>query len=176
MIKPHGHGDVHLLLHQSGLLNKLRLDGIEYISIIQDTNGLSFHALPAALGVSIKHQLLMNSLAVPRNCGDAVGAICALKHKHTLKQLLVNIEYNQLALLTHNNEPCIKDALGNDTNKSIYPGNINVLIFQVDKYLQVLARTNGLVPEFINPKYMANTKQFKKPTRLETMMQIYLNV
>jgi len=36
----------------------------------------------------------------------------------------------------------------------------------------VLARTGGLVPEFVNPKYAdASKTKFKKPTRLECMMQ-----
>ena len=36
----------------------------------------------------------------------------------------------------------------------------------------MLARTGGLVPEFVNPKYADATKtKFKKPTRLECMMQ-----
>ena len=48
--KPHGHGDVHALLHSSGLLQRWRSQGISHICFFQDTNGLVFRALPAALG------------------------------------------------------------------------------------------------------------------------------
>jgi len=38
----------------------------------------------------------------------------------------------------------------------------------------VLARTGGAIPEFVNPKYADDAKTaFKKPTRLECMMQDY---
>ena len=37
-----------------------------------------FRAIPAALGVSAQNQLAVNSIAVPRVQGDAVGAICRL--------------------------------------------------------------------------------------------------
>ena len=48
--KPHGHGDVHALLHSSGLLSSWRSSGVQWVAFFQDTNGLVFRALPAALG------------------------------------------------------------------------------------------------------------------------------
>ena len=48
--KPHGHGDVHALLHSSGLLHAWQSSGVRWIAFFQDTNGLVFRALPAALG------------------------------------------------------------------------------------------------------------------------------
>jgi UDP-sugar pyrophosphorylase len=57
---------------------------------------------------------------------------------------------------------------------SPFPGNINQLIFHIPSYAAVLATTGGHVPEFVNPKYADATKtKFKKPTRLECMMQTY---
>jgi UDP-sugar pyrophosphorylase len=39
-------------------------------------------------------------------------------------------------------------------------------------YSEALSKTSGIIPEFINPKYKDETKTtFKKPTRLECMMQ-----
>ncbi|KAK8961651.1 UDP-sugar pyrophosphorylase [Platanthera guangdongensis] len=40
--KPHGHGDVHSLLYNSGLLNKWRDAGLRWVVFYQDTNGLLF--------------------------------------------------------------------------------------------------------------------------------------
>lgn len=48
--KPHGHGDVHSLLHASGLLAAWHTSGVQWVAFFQDTNGLVFRALPAALG------------------------------------------------------------------------------------------------------------------------------
>lgn len=63
------------------------------------------------------------------------------------------------------------------TGFSPYPGNINQLVFQVKPYVEALERTKGLMPEFVNPKYKDDAKTiFKKPTRLECMMQDFPTV
>lgn len=64
--KPHGHGDVHSLLHSSGLAKQWAADGFAWVCFFQDTNALVFRALVAALGVSARHDYCMNSIAVPR--------------------------------------------------------------------------------------------------------------
>lgn len=54
-----------------------------------------------------------------------------------------------------------------------FPGNINQLLFQLKGYTDTLERTKGVMPEFVNPKYKdAEKTVFKKPTRLECMMQV----
>ncbi len=35
---------------------------------------------------------------------------------------------------------------------SAYPGNINVLSFDLARYVDVLKTSGGVVPEFVNPK------------------------
>jgi UDP-sugar pyrophosphorylase len=50
--KPHGHGDVHSLLHTSGLLRRWVAAGTRWVCFFQDTNALVFRALPAALGAN----------------------------------------------------------------------------------------------------------------------------
>ena len=79
--KPHGHGDVHTLLHQHKLPAKWLASGFEWCFFFQDTNALSFRALPTLLGISKKEKFAMNSLCVPRLAGEAVGAICKLVSK-----------------------------------------------------------------------------------------------
>jgi len=167
--KPHGHGDVHTLLHTSGLLPKFAADGRRHVVFFQDTNVLAFKAIPAALGVSVRRSLAMNSLTVPRAPGEAAGAICKLVRKDA-PPLVINVEYNQL-------EPLLQaSGLGGDsadaTGNSPYPGNVNTLIFALEPYAAALEATGGAMPEFVNPKY-ANAEKtvFKKPTRLECMMQ-----
>lgn len=50
--KPHGHGDIHNLLFDSGVAKKWLDNGIEWMVFIQDTNALAMKAIPSILGVS----------------------------------------------------------------------------------------------------------------------------
>ena len=170
--KPHGHGDVHALLHRAGLPERWLAAGRRWVIFFQDTNGLVFHALPAALGESIRHELAVNSLTVPRRAGEAAGAIVRLKYADG-RVITNNVEYNQLdPLLRATVQPA--GDVADESGYSPYPGNINALIFGLEAYARQLAIKKGAIPEFINPKYSnAEKTKFKKPTRLECMMQDY---
>lgn len=175
--KPHGHGDIHALLHSSGTAKHWHDNlNIKWICFIQDTNGLVFKSIPAALGISAKEQFVVNSLTVPRRPGEPVGGICEMVHESSGKKMTINVEYNQLDPLlraTTSPEGDVPDPNSKEGH-SPYPGNINVLVFNLPSYVKVLERTNGMVPEFVNPKYKDDAKTiFKKPTRLECMMQEY---
>jgi UDP-sugar pyrophosphorylase len=93
--KPHGHGDVHALLHTSGLLKKWSDAGKKWVVFFQDTNSLVFRVVPGALGVSEEKGFQFNSLCVPRMAKEAIGAITELTHTDGRK-MTVNVEYNQL--------------------------------------------------------------------------------
>ena len=57
---------------------------------------------------------------------------------------------------------------------SVPAGNINQFILKMSSYATSLARTRGLIAEFVNPKYKdASKTTFKSSTRLECMMQDY---
>ena len=77
-VKPHGHGDIHNLLFESGIAAKWRDLGKEWMMFIQDTNALALKAVPSVLGVSKQNGFLMNSVCVPRKPGESMGAICKL--------------------------------------------------------------------------------------------------
>ncbi|KAL3138028.1 hypothetical protein ABBQ38_005262 [Trebouxia sp. C0009 RCD-2024] len=170
--KPHGHGDVHSLLHSTGLVKKWQGNGVKWVCFFQDTNGLVFRALPAALGVSSKYDFDVNSLAVPRKAKEAIGGIARLRHADG-RCMTINVEYNQLDPLlraTGNGQ----GDVNNEDGWSSYPGNINQLILKVDSYAQSLEETQGIIAEFVNPKYTdASKTAFKSSTRLECMMQDY---
>ncbi|MBF0243828.1 MAG: UTP--glucose-1-phosphate uridylyltransferase [Planctomycetes bacterium] len=170
--KPHGHGDVHLLLHESGLARRWLEEGRRHIVFFQDTNGLVFNVVLAALGVSIKQDLDVNSVTVPRCPGEAAGGIVRLVNEEG-SSLTVNVEYNQLdPLLRATVDPAgdRPDASGN----SPYPGNINVLVFAAAPYVAQLDRSGGAIPEFVNPKYADKSRNlFLKNARLESLMQDY---
>lgn len=169
ILKPHGHGDIHMLLHTSGLAASLQKQGIEHFVFVQDTNGQVFNAVPAAVGASVEKGFDFNSIAVNRIPGEAVGGLAKLVNGDTA--LTLNVEYNQLdPLLRATVSP--EGDVPNEQGFSMFPGNINVLVINVASYVKILERTQGIIAEFVNPKYADESKTvFKKPTRLETMMQ-----
>lgn len=169
ILKPHGHGDIHMLLHTSGLAARLAQQGIEHLVFMQDTNGQIFNAVPAALGASVEKGFDFNSVAVNRIPGEAVGGLAKLVKGNT--ELTLNVEYNQLDPLLRATVSPAGDV-PNEQGFSMFPGNINVLVVKLASYVKILERTQGIVAEFVNPKYTDSTRTaFKSPTRLETMMQ-----
>ncbi|XP_076957614.1 UDP-sugar pyrophosphorylase-like [Bidens hawaiensis] len=170
--KPHGHGDVHALLYSSGLLKEWKDTGLRWVLFFQDTNGLLFKAIPAALGVSAVKEYHVNSLAVPRKAKEAIGGITKLTHTDG-REMVINVEYNQLdPLLRATGHP--DGDVNCETGYSPYPGNINQLILELGPYIDELSKTGGAIKEFVNPKYKDSTKtEFKSSTRLECMMQDY---
>jgi len=171
LTKPHGHGDVHALLHSSGVARRLLDGGFTHLAFLQDTNALVFSGLLAALGVSVKHSLHLNSLSVPRRAGDAAGALMQLSSAATGRRVTCNVEYNQLhALLVSTVDS--RGDVNDDSGYSAYPGNCNQLLVALAPYVATLERSGGVMVEFVNPKYAdAARTAFKSPTRLECMMQ-----
>lgn len=176
LTKPHGHGDVHALMHTSGTAARwAAAHGTRWLAFFQDTNGAAFRGILPALGVSAAARLAMNSVCVPRRAGEAIGAIATLTPSagaaaKGAAPVTVNVEYNVL-------DPLLKAVGSGDvddarTGYSPYPGNINQLVVAMEPYLAALEATGGVVAEFVNPKYAdAERKAFKAPTRLECMMQ-----
>ena len=171
--KPHGHGDVHALMYSTGTAEQWAKQGIEWCFFFQDTNGLAFFTLAAQLGVSVKLGLDVNSMTIPRKAKEPVGAITKLT-TWLGKSLTINVEYNQLDPLLRATVSQSGDVNDPRTGYSPYPGNINQLIFRLEPYIINLHRKSGIMAEFVNPKYSDSQRTiFKKPTRLECMMQDY---
>lgn len=168
--KPHGHGDVHMLLHQSGLARTWQQSGVKWLVFFQDTNAVVFNKIPAAVGISVQNNYDMNTLTVPRSAGEAAGGIAKLKRPDG-SSLTINVEYNQLdPLLKSTTQP--EGDVADKSGYSPFPGNTNVLIMEMNNYHNTLERSGGAVPEFVNPKYADDKKNtFLKATRLESMMQ-----
>lgn len=172
--KPHGHGDVHMLLHSSGLAEEWANSGLKWVCFFQDTNAQVFRALPAALGVSADRDFDVNSLAVPRKAKEAIGAIARLKSTsgNGTKEMTINVEYNQLDPMLRATISPEGDVNDPNTGFSPFPGNINQLVFKLSTYVAELKRHGGVIGEFVNPKYADATRTtFKSSTRLECMMQ-----
>ena len=161
-------------MHSMNVASDWVSKGFTHCVFFQDTNGLGFHTLAASLGVSSSLGLVMNSIAIPRKAKQAVGSICKLTNSETGEVRTINVEYNQLDPLlraTVNEEGDVNDE---ESGFSPFPGNINQLIFRLKEYQSNLKVTNGVMAEFVNPKYKdAEKTVFKKNTRLECMMQDY---
>lgn len=168
LCKPHGHGDVHALLAASGLPRHWLENGLKRVFFFQDTNAFALRTLLPALGSCVAQGLVVCSTCVERRAGEAMGALCVLTKNN--ERRVANVEYNQL-------EPLLLATTGaGDVGvTSPYPGNTNQLVIELDGpdgYVATLQRTLGRVPEFVNPKFNAD-RTFKKPARLECMMQDY---
>ena len=89
------------------------------------------------------------------------------------KSLVINVEYNQLDPLLSSQGDCKGDVPDPSTGYSPFPGNANNIVIEMGAYAKTLAgEDKGVVIEFVNPKYKDDTRtEFKKPTRLECMMQ-----
>jgi len=172
--KPHGHGDVHHLLYREGYVDKWNAEGKKHVVFLQDTNALVINSVLPTLGVSIAKGFHMNSICIPRLAGEAAGAIARLEHKtDPEKSLVINVEYNQLDPLLSSQGDCKGDVADPNTGYSPYPGNANNLVIEMGAYAKTLnGEDQGVVIEFVNPKYKDESRtEFKKPTRLECMMQ-----
>lgn len=170
LVKPHGHGDVHYLLHETELARKWYEEGLKWIAFFQDTNPLAFKAVPTSLGSSRRRLLASNSVAVPRKPKEAIGGIARLTSPDGTR-MIGNVEYNVLDPLLRNSGWAQGDA-ADSSGYSPFPGNINQLVLSLNSYVQALDRTQGKVEEFANPKYSdASRTSFKKPARLECLMQ-----
>ena len=168
--KPHGHGDIHYLLYKYGKAKEWVSKGKKYMVQFMDTNVLAFNCVPASIGASVKFNYDINSVVVPRRPKDAIGAICRINRKDGTS-VVQNVEYNLV-------DPLLKDKyngkgdIANETGFCDFPGNLNVLVFKLEPYLKILEQTQGLVPEFVNPKDADESRiKFKSPTRLECLMQ-----
>ena len=86
---------------------------------------------------------------------------------------MINVEYNQLDPLLRTTGDCKGDVADPVTGYSPFPGNANNLVLEMSAYARTLrGEDQGVVLEFVNPKYKDETRtDFKKPTRLECMMQ-----
>lgn len=97
-------------------------------------------------------------------------------HAHlaqSLQSLVINVEYNQLDPLLSSQGDCKGDVPDPATGYSPYPGNANNIVIEMGAYERTLrGEDKGVVIEFVNPKYKDGSRtEFKKPTRLECMMQ-----
>jgi len=171
--KPHGHGDVHSLMHDSGIAARWLGLGKRWLVMLQDTNALAMKAIPTMLGVSASRNLEVNHLCVPKKPGQPMGALAKLI-KEDGSVLNINVEYNHLDALLRAKWNPAGDVCIPGQEHSKFPGFAGVFVLSLPEYVETLSKTSGLMPEFVNPKYSdASRVSFKAPTRLESIYSDY---
>ncbi len=155
-VLPHNHGDIHILMAQSGLAEAFKEIGKKYTIFFQDTNGEAFNAILPGLGNSIEKGYKMNFLTIRRQPGSKVGAIAKMVNYDDGREMTFNIEYSMLdgllrAVARERGEE-EKGDVADETGFSPYPGNMNVFILEQDTYVQKLNETGGIFAEIVNPK------------------------
>jgi UDP-sugar pyrophosphorylase len=146
--------------------------GYEHIAFLQDTNACATITIPISLAISVKHDLDMNFTCIPRLPKEAIGLLCRVKKGNDEPWMIANVEYNVFAEVARTLTAEGGDMASPKSEYSPFPGNINTLVYNLPSYAEVLRKSHGTVPEFINPKYSdATRRNFKKPARVESLMQ-----
>ena len=160
--KPHGHGDIHILMYKS-VLEKLSQSKKEFLFFIQDTNIQIINLISTGLGFCIDKKKDFSFFAIKKEPNEQVGSIANVLTKDN-ETHTCNIEYNQVAVLKDENFK---------KEEFQYPANTNILFTRISTYTKVLQERKGQLFEFINPKITEENgeKKLLKFPRLETMMQ-----
>ncbi|KPI89063.1 UDP-sugar pyrophosphorylase (USP) [Leptomonas seymouri] len=200
--KPHGHGDVHTLINnarvkdgvvpcstedapagkrgfldtcadsEQPLVDAWLSAGYEYIVFLQDTNAGATITIPISLAISKQNDIDMNFTCIPRLPKETIGLLCHVKKGNDEPWVVANVEYNVFAEVARTLTAEGGDVASPKSEYSPFPGSINTLVFKLKSYGEVLRKSHGTVPEFINPKYSDETRRnFKKPARIESLMQ-----
>lgn len=155
--KPPGHGCIHHLLFEQKCLDWLSSFGVEVLAFLQDTNFQAVQSLFSLVGAFEKNHSDFAFVGVEREKGKKMGVVARfLRNK---EQVVGNIEYNLLKDFTF---------LGKEED---YLANTNTLLTRFKVYKQVIEKTKGVLPHFINPKYQEDGVTFLKAARLEQLMQ-----
>ena len=106
-----------------------------------DTNVLAFNCIPASIGSSVKNGFDINSVAVPRRAKDVIGIICKLINKDG-KSCVQSVEYNFVDSLLKDRYNG-KGDVPNEKGLCDFPGNLNVIIFKLKPYLNIIKEKKG---------------------------------
>ena len=156
--KPHGHGDIHLLVKQSGILEKWKTQGVRSVCFFQDTNPFSLPTTAALYGYMTLKNLKFLFSGIRRVPGEAVGVLV-----QNDKGSVFNVEYNIFDQIMQKKSGDVSDN---------FVGNINNFMIEIDEYQKILSKENGgVVAEFVNIKKCSKTGKVSKTFRLECLMQ-----
>lgn len=168
--KPHGNGDINMLLSQPSIVEKLKSKNCKWIYFMNDTNPLAITNLPSVMGYTVSQNLKVALTGIPRQKGETTGLI--LETKDSQCRLIDYHEWNLMIKRLRQSKPndsSWKQKLESLEKESV--ASINNLLIDFDVYLNQVAKCKNL--EFVNVKRCPNTKNILSSFRLETW---YLDV
>ncbi|MBF0532515.1 MAG: hypothetical protein HQL23_05385 [Candidatus Omnitrophica bacterium] len=162
VVKPHNHGDVHMLMYMSGLAQAYAEAGYARTVVYQDTNGEVFNAIHTGVGAMVAKKKKLNVLTVKLNPGEKVGNLVRFNRKDG-SYYYSNVEYNERDMVFDDPEIKRNLELRHISSNDFLSGNLNVFIMDQAAYAEILQATQGSVVEIVNPK--------NGISRLEALMQ-----
>ncbi|MCX5782154.1 MAG: LOG family protein, partial [Elusimicrobia bacterium] len=173
-LKTPGHGSVHQVLKNHGLVEKWIKEGRTHTVFFQDTNAQAFNIICSLFGISLEKGVAMNTASTEIAKGEPSGGIFRLNPKIPapgLRPMITNVEYSYLQPMESE-----LDKMGIKRNET--PMNTNIFCLENKYYIQVLNDPTKIrIGEFCNPKW-ENEKELgrtkisgKGLTQVEMMMQ-----
>lgn len=132
-----------------------------------NTNTVKFTILKGSKSLSLISVWFLSTQHTSSACQAQI-----LKRRR-IKELFFCLVQISFSTETGDRAPEVSTGDVNDsTGYSPFPGNINQLVIKLSTYEKQLSATQGVIAEFVNPKFKDSARTaFKKPTRLECMMQ-----
>ena len=158
-----GDGCFHALIHETGLVNEWEKLGIKYLYFFEGANSLAFQALPYMIYASIRDELVLNYLAVPRKPGEKTDAM--VKLNANMHEVMVSLEHECLDEVLKNCAFTKGDSICDEDGYSPFPASTHTMLVVLETYREVLKRTGGELPTTLmpTPSLEQDQKQFMEP-------------
>ncbi|MBV9079719.1 MAG: hypothetical protein JO102_01220, partial [Elusimicrobia bacterium] len=149
---PHGHIDIHQLIHLSGLDERFATEGRQHLIFIQDTNGPLRNSVLAGLGSSVANDLAFNFMVFTRKPKENYGLITEIQNPDGSVDARANVEYVNADRLLQSEGG---DVAAPGSTDSPFPGNPNQYIARLAEYRTAAEHLGGL-PELIAYKKLVD--------------------
>ena len=116
--KPYGHGEIHKIIKELGILTKWKKQGVRCVCFFQDTNPFSLKTFAVKYGYMVKHNLAFLFSGIRRKPGESSGILVENERGNVF-----NIEYNIFNQL--------EEAKDDQSNQFV--SNINNFLIQIDE-------------------------------------------
>lgn len=171
---PEGEGCIHALLHNAGITKDWIKKGIQFVYFFRGANSLALQALPYMLSVSKKDKLILNYLAVPRKTDEPSDAIVSLsrtsEHEGSQRTMRI-IDHSELNSFLDARVCTVGDVSDDTTDDSSpYPTATHTMLIQLESYHEVLERSGGELPGYLEPLPSTTGKKFAQPVRIASRL------
>lgn len=172
--KPHGSGDIHASLLDSGLLKEWTSEGVKWVTFLSGINPVAFRCVPGMIQTSAANNYHYNTICIPRKTGAATPTICKLTNAEgkSVTTLVRPADFNKLLESASDFED--GDETDEDTGFSEFPGTIGSMIISCPEYYAVMNHIADKLPEYVEPVYTDDQRTaLKEPVALQSDMADY---